>query len=200
MATEAFYKLDEHKREKLLTAARHEFSSLPYEKVSVFKIAQNAGISRSGFYYYFKDKQDIYDYLIIELKDEFLEISNTDLSNIELFDFFREIFDFIASIKGSKHEKLVKQIVLNIKQEDTKLIFKQIEASNKKRCVNIDSSNLNVSDDNERRGLIVLLITAIMYSLCGYLEDRESLDDANMKLEWMFSTIKKGVVREEDNI
>ena len=59
MPAEAFFKLEKEKQNILLKSAVKEFSSLPYAKVSVFKIAQNAQVSRSGFYYYFKDKADI---------------------------------------------------------------------------------------------------------------------------------------------
>ena len=74
MPSDAFFKLEEEKKNKLLESAMKEFSVLPYEKVSVFKIAQKAGISRSVFYYYFKDKRDIYNYLIAQLKMEIVQM------------------------------------------------------------------------------------------------------------------------------
>ena len=54
MPNEAFFHLEDGKKQVLLKSAIAEFSALPYEKVSIFKIAEKAGISRSGFYYYFK--------------------------------------------------------------------------------------------------------------------------------------------------
>jgi len=52
------------KEEELLKAALEEFSTNSYEEASLNKIIKNAGISKGTFYYHFKDKQDLYIYLL----------------------------------------------------------------------------------------------------------------------------------------
>ena len=90
MPTEAFFHLEEQKKMVLLESAVSEFSALPYEKVSIFKIAQNAGVSRSGFYYYFKDKEDIYKYLIDQIKEEFMTELGKDKRRYDIFAFCKK--------------------------------------------------------------------------------------------------------------
>ncbi len=64
MPPEAFYKLPPDKKHAILDAAEQEFSAHSYDKVSVFNIARNAGMSRSGLYYYISGKEDIYQFML----------------------------------------------------------------------------------------------------------------------------------------
>ena len=50
MPSATFYNLPEEKRERLLRAAREEFSRVPYESASVNRIIRSAGIPRGSFY------------------------------------------------------------------------------------------------------------------------------------------------------
>ena len=49
MPSATFYNLPEETRERLLRAAREEFSRVPYESASVNRIIQSAGIPRAAF-------------------------------------------------------------------------------------------------------------------------------------------------------
>ena len=63
MPSATFYNLPEEKRERLLRAAREEFSRVPYESASVNRIIQSAGIPRGSFYMYFTDKEELFGHL-----------------------------------------------------------------------------------------------------------------------------------------
>ncbi len=52
------------RKQELLDAALAEFSRKSYEEASINRIIANAGISKGTFYYHFKDKADLYLYLI----------------------------------------------------------------------------------------------------------------------------------------
>lgn len=64
MPKEQFFKIKLSKREKIMLAARAEFSSKPYEEVSINDIVERSEISRGSFYLYFEDKWDIYSHLL----------------------------------------------------------------------------------------------------------------------------------------
>ena len=64
MPSATFYNLPEEKRERLLRAAREEFSRVPYESASVNRIIQSAGIPRGSFYMYFTDKEELFGHLM----------------------------------------------------------------------------------------------------------------------------------------
>ena len=64
MPSATFYNLPEEKRERLLRAAREEFSRVPYESASVNRIIRSAGIPRGSFYMYFTDKEELFGHLM----------------------------------------------------------------------------------------------------------------------------------------
>jgi len=64
MPSATFYNLPAEKRERLLRAAREEFSRVPYESASVNRIIRSAGIPRGSFYMYFTDKEELFGHLM----------------------------------------------------------------------------------------------------------------------------------------
>jgi len=57
VSTERFEKLSKDKRQRILDAAREEFSRVSYEEASINQIIKNAGISRGSFYTYLRIKK-----------------------------------------------------------------------------------------------------------------------------------------------
>ena len=195
--TEAFFKLNEVKKNQLIDSAIREFSSLPYEKVSIFKIAQNAEVSRSGFYYYFKDKKDIYEYLINDIKNEFIEKYIDKTKTINIFELGNYLFHFFAEIKGSGRESLFRNIVQNTKPDDIKMIFSLISEPNKPCDVNFSMDGMCIESHDQINGIVMYMATGIMYSVSGYLDDEYSYETAESKLEELFNIIKYGVLKGE---
>ena len=102
MPSATFYNLPEEKRERLLRAAREEFSRVPYESASVNRIIQSAGIPRGSFYMYFTDKEELFGHLmdsygaLLERRmGELLEQREGDL-----FAAFLDLFDHIQAHWG----------------------------------------------------------------------------------------------------
>ena len=60
---EKFYKLPEEKRQRILNAGYRVFSRNSYKKSPVGEIAQEAGISKSLLFHYFRNKQELYLFL-----------------------------------------------------------------------------------------------------------------------------------------
>ena len=73
MPKSTFYRISEEKRNRILTAARNEFLSVPYSEVSINKIIKEAKIPRGSFYQYFEDKEDLFYFMLQEHKN-FLQI------------------------------------------------------------------------------------------------------------------------------
>lgn len=195
MPTEAFYKLDPAKKEQILSAAIQEFSQLPYEKVSIFKIAQSADVSRSGFYYYFKDKRDIYGHLINDIKDEFINTYDINNKSFDIFWLCECIFEFIVSIKGTNREGLFRRIVLNVSADDLKLLFNFIE--NPQPCchANCSMEGIELKSPEQLKGIVMFLATSIMFAVGGYMDDDYDLQQAKERLYQMMDVIKYGIVK-----
>lgn len=199
MPSDAFFKLEEEKKNKLLESAMKEFSALPYEKVSVFKIAQKAGISRSVFYYYFKDKRDIYNYLIAQLKMEIVQMLDQNGGvQYDIFTFTQKLFHQAAQQKGTDREAFVRQVIANMKTEDTGYFFDlidtcQVEQHFRYLC---NLEDLNISTDQQLKGLTCLLVASTLQILLMYFVSDESLSDAEAQLDQIFEMIKYGVLKQ----
>lgn len=68
MCTETFLRLPEEKRRRFLDAAWEEFTSVRFVDVSVNRLVRRAGIPRGSFYQYFAGKDDLFAYLLEEVR------------------------------------------------------------------------------------------------------------------------------------
>lgn len=102
MPTDRFIRLSEQKKQAIRDAAIKEFASVPFDKVSINKIIQNANISRGSFYTYFEDKQDVLNFIFQDVQTrcnkyllESLQANRGDVfAALELFlDFCFELFE-----------------------------------------------------------------------------------------------------------
>lgn len=73
MCTETFLRLPEEKRRRFLDAAWAEFAGARFVDVSVNQIVRRAGIPRGSFYQYFSDKEDLFAYLLEEVRNHIKE-------------------------------------------------------------------------------------------------------------------------------
>src|SRR5690554_3364866 len=66
MPLKTFYNLTKEKQTRVLKAAINEFSRVPLNEASVANIIKGAKIPRGSFYQYFKDKEELYYYILEE--------------------------------------------------------------------------------------------------------------------------------------
>lgn len=64
-----FFNLSREKQQKIIKAARDEFTQHGFDLSSIQRIIEASEISRVNFYKYFEDKNDIYGVVITETKD-----------------------------------------------------------------------------------------------------------------------------------
>lgn len=89
---DAFLALEKAKQEKILNAAFQEFSDKGYKQASTNRIAKEAGIGKGTLFYYFGNKETLFQYLINEAFDiayrEYLSRIDFDET-----DFFKRLED-----------------------------------------------------------------------------------------------------------
>ena len=98
MPSQTFLNLDEAKQQKLVDSAMKEFSNNTYNEVSINQIIMNAGISRGSFYMYFKDKDELFEYLI-RIQKERLNFAVKNCftkNNGDLYKSFESLYDEIV--------------------------------------------------------------------------------------------------------
>lgn len=69
MPTDTFYRLPAQKRERLLAAIFDELSRVPVTELSINRIVQGAYISRGSFYQYFRDRDDLIQFLLDSVRN-----------------------------------------------------------------------------------------------------------------------------------
>lgn len=80
------------RKQELKKAALVEFGDYGYDQASLNNILKNANISKGTFYYHFKDKEDLYYYLIDILVEEKMKFFN---ENIKPEDYQKDIFSLL---------------------------------------------------------------------------------------------------------
>ena len=74
MPTVTFMNLSKEKKDKIIKAAKKEFSRVPFSEVLIKSIVEDAEIARGSFYQYFDSKEDLLKFLLeeeMEKVDEF---------------------------------------------------------------------------------------------------------------------------------
>ena len=127
MCTETFLRLPEEKRRRFLDAAWAEFAGARFTDVSVNQIVRRAGIPRGSFYQYFSDKEDLFAYLLEEvrnhIKEEYRRILKANGGDI--FQAQLDCFDRLASgnpLCDPVMERCVKFMRLNQGMDIQKLL------------------------------------------------------------------------------
>ncbi len=92
MPKQTFHNLPKDKREKIVNAAIAEFAEYGLENASTNRIVANSGIAKGSFYQYFKDKTDVFDYLmevVAQEKTDFFKGKHPPQKNMDTFEYFR---------------------------------------------------------------------------------------------------------------
>ena len=119
---EKFEKLDEEKRQNILRAALNIFAVKGYKDASTNKIVKEAGISKGTLFYYFKNKEGLYHYLIdysLEvIKKEYIRhidyttldiikrMENNSKIKYQYFQKYPEVNYFLSTVLYSELEHL----------------------------------------------------------------------------------------------
>ncbi|MEY8354611.1 TetR family transcriptional regulator [Lachnospiraceae bacterium 54-53] len=89
MPTQRFLNLPNEKRKKIEYTAIREFSEIPLFEVSINQIIKKADISHGSFYTYFRNKEDLVQYLLQDFQKkcrswvlESMEINNGDIFQV----------------------------------------------------------------------------------------------------------------------
>lgn len=99
MPSSTFLNLAPEKQEKLLSAAAREFTERPYNEASINRIIRTAQISRGSFYMYFRDKEELFQYLTRESVTELLVVLREVLQSTggDIFAALPALYDYLSA-------------------------------------------------------------------------------------------------------
>lgn len=188
MPTEKFFNLPKEKQESILKCAFNEFSENDFDKASIFSIAQKSGFSRSSFYCYFKDKNDIYKYLVYNFFKPQLDKLQTT-SNKPAKYFSQSMFEYLISFHGKSEQAFVEKLLKNMNPENIHYIAYELQSS--PLLVNCDSSKLKTSYDIYIFSSIILCNIAIV--ILNYFEGQLTKPQAEKYFERVIEIIENSV-------
>ena len=104
MPTSTFFNLRPEKQERLLTAAAREFAAQPFHEASINSMIRAAGIPRGSFYMYFRDKEELFQYLVRESTEPLLLAFRELLtrSGGDLFNAIPGLCEYLRSHKADR--------------------------------------------------------------------------------------------------
>lgn len=176
----------------IVNAAIEVFSVEPYDKVSVFKIAEKAGISRASFYCYFKNKEEIYNFIIARCKNEFFE-NYIDCENPEFFSLFEKLFDYFASFYGTSRQKFFVRLLENAQTVTAERFINKAEGGKLEEC--IDVSGLKTENSNEIKLLCITCFAGLIAAIISVYKGNVEIDCAEKDFANYLNLIKFGAYK-----
>lgn len=96
MPKKIFENISKEKQEMFINVALEEFTTKSFEQVSVNSIVKKAGISRGSFYTYFENKDELFNYIFMQVREERFNQGKELIkeSNEDFFVFIKKLFEY----------------------------------------------------------------------------------------------------------
>ena len=165
MPTTTFFNLPPEKREKLLRCARAEFARAPFADASVNRIIRAAGIPRGSFYQYFRDKGDLFRYLLGQLGEKLVAIMENLLDRREgdLFAALLDLFDRVQAECRNPATRPIYEDMIEIAGRNPdlgKTLFTPDGAQGRelqRLCTRVDGKLLDLRSDRDLEDILRIL-------------------------------------------
>lgn len=193
------------KRKELLQAALDEFSVKKYEDASLNNIIKKACISKGTFYYHFKDKRDLYLYLIessVKTKWEFINSNfkeSVEGSQTDIFEKFKIQARIGAEFAAQypEYHNLGKMFAKEMGNEIYDIAKDKLTKDNVNPLKDMVDDALNDGNfrDDIPREFIFKVISYMFTNFDEIFCDEEDLDINNMvkNLDYYVDFIKNGL-------
>lgn len=176
MPSSRFFKLPDEKRSKILRAVHSELAEFSVDELSINRIIHSAGISRGSFYQYFKDKDDLLEYVFSDFRQVMTrEIkASIERNQGDMFEVGMDILKKIVAM-GSREEN--RRIFVNVfsyvkvAQSSLERVIADEEALVDGFVRYIDRSRLKFTSDEEVRELMKLGLALFKDSVCRCFAD-----------------------------
>ncbi len=97
MPSQAFFKIKEEKRAKIMHSCIKEMSMRTFDNLRISNIVRDAKIPRGSFYYYFEDKLDMYTYVSEHVFNQKIKIVKR-LKNEHYGNFFELVDELLVDM------------------------------------------------------------------------------------------------------
>ena len=202
LPTETFLNLHLDKKNKIINAIKKEFARVPFEKVSINKIVQEADISRGSIYMYFDDTMDMVTYVLSSYHDNVASIIKNSLkqNNGNIFAVFSDILKFTAEF-GTAKENIA--LCMNIFSNHTVQndILSQFENCNRTKdhylwfMQYVDIENLNIQTTKDVYDIIDILVSVTQKATVDIFLNIERKDEFIEDYKNKITILKRGILK-----
>lgn len=204
LPTETFLNLSKEKKNKIFEAIKNEFARVPFEKVSINKIVQDADISRGSFYMYFEDKKDMLLCVLSNYHDDLMSIIKESFiqNNGDIFAIFYDILEFTAEF-GTAKENIAFCINIFSNQTVQNDILLQFESRSRKKNYfdslkqYVDTKSLNLQSLNDVYDIIDILIAVTQKTTVDIFLHIEEKDEILEEYKNKITILKRGMLKEK---
>ncbi len=201
MCTETFLRLPEEKRSRFLEAAWEEFTRVKFADASINQIVRSAGIPRGSFYQYFADKEDLFAYLLQDVRGQFGEIFNRllDQAKGDIFQMQLMAYDCAASRSGEPaalRDRFVRILQANPGMDLKRMLMGDPGQPLPRRfSERIDISRFRKQDPRFVRQVFFMTCMAMAAAVMDALVEPERSGEYRQDLEEQLEIMKRGSLR-----
>lgn len=204
MPSQTFFNLPKEKQQTIYDAAIKEFSRVTFDEASINQIIQTAHISRGSFYMYFKDKEDLYYYLVTTHKknigDTFIKIFKKNKGDI--FCSYKELFPFLVKqISMDPNKLFLKNIFLNANFRNRSFFHEGKDGLEYQKMNDfislIDTKNLNIANVENLYDIVDICNMCMIHSLIKIIKWNQDSNMVSKKFERQLLLLKEGLYKEE---
>ncbi|WP_435789917.1 TetR family transcriptional regulator [Clostridium sp.] len=202
MPTETFLNLHLDKKNKIINAIKKEFARVPFEKVSINKIVQEADISRGSIYMYFDDTMDMVTYVLSSYHDKVTSIIKNSLkqNSGNIFAVFSDILKFTAEF-GTAKENIA--LCMNIFSNQTVQNDILLQFANCSRTKDhylwfmqyVDTKNLNIQKRKDVYAIIDILVSVTQRATVDIFLNIERKDEIIEDYKNKITILKRGILK-----
>jgi AcrR family transcriptional regulator len=199
MPKDTFLNLDEAKQRRIFEAAVDEFSQKRFSEASINQVVKNSGISRGSFYQYFKNKEDLYLYVLKQIGKEKLDLMNYAGEIKQDADFFDGFIYMIrAALEWSRTKPKYYRIGMLMEFDDSHFISELRKAlpegfSMLKGMIEKDIQLGRVRSDIDS-GLVVDIIYTLNLHLLIHCFKTDEESEFLKKIDEIIKILKEGIV------
>ena len=196
MCMETFLRLPEEKRTRFLEAAWEEFTRVSFAEASTNQIVRRAGVPRGSFYQYFRDKEDLFAYLMTQARDHFIELY-AKIMEKSGGDFFKTqlvCFESFAH-QGGEKDVLFNRCIQVLRLNPCLHMQMIMQEQPKNHLLEDFGKTADLScfgDEDTAREAFMLSLLSLAGAVMDGLEKPEQMDTYRRQLELRLRIIKQG--------
>lgn len=201
MPTETFFRLPQQKRERLMRAVNAELARVPFSALSINRIIREADISRGSYYQYFRDRDDLYEYLLAGYRACMQQSAEQTLLNQRGDVFLTVLAGFDESVRFARVSDniTVMQHLFSFRQPPDFLKHQGASGAPYTLLIDnlplIDRSKLNCESDEDLMHILEILLSQLALALTELFRSPQDAPAQRARLQRKLELLKRGLTR-----